>query len=332
MRRPGPRSLARLLHQWRQAVLFRRASAALRAQSAALKKQFYQEQIRLASEADARGDQRAIFQIIKRPGPRTGRCASRLLTDAGTPMTAQQQIDAIVAHSKVAFATLEDVTATDPLLEGLTLSTPLLQGRLAKTGTRKAVPPHIAPAAVWRLCSTHIGEILGPALNDHYSAGKVAAIQGDWKDTSVVWQPKPNKKPVGVASMRPIGLQSPATTAFASALKVTVMEHLLPILTELPQYAYTPSRGTMDAIIRVHWHFEQVEQILATNRMNRFQRRTGKRCLECRGGSPSPSISRVPSMECTGPRYITLCCSMVYRVLQWTLYTAFITTLATTLR
>ncbi|OLP79705.1 LINE-1 retrotransposable element ORF2 protein [Symbiodinium microadriaticum] len=284
MRRPGPRTLRGLLQQWRQVAQFRRASQALRQQSRRLKQHFYLEQIKEAERADSQGDQRALFQVVKRLGPRSGRCASRLLTAEGHLMTAPQQLEAILTFSKQAFATKEDAEQPPPLKHGLDLDVSLLQCKLSKVGIRKAVPSHIAPAAMWRLCSTPVGALLGPALCRHYSAGQVAEVEGDWKDTSVVWLPKPSKKPTSVASMRPIGLQSPATKSFASALKVSVMEHLEPVVRELPQYAYLPYRGTTDALLKVHQHFEDTAALLASNRLDRFQQQAGKKKLTCIGG------------------------------------------------
>ncbi|OLP75296.1 LINE-1 retrotransposable element ORF2 protein [Symbiodinium microadriaticum] len=148
----------------------------------------------------------------------------------------------------------------------------------------RAVPPHIAPAAMWRLCSDPVGALLGPALNKHYSQGQVASAEGDWKNTNVIWLPKPHKKPITVASMRPIGLQSPATKSFASALKVAVMEHLQPVVRDLPQYAYLPHRGTTDALLKVHQHFERTAALIAANRIDRFQQKAGKQRSACVGG------------------------------------------------
>ena len=199
-------------------------------------------------------------------------------------MTSQQQLEAIVSFSTQAFASKADAELPPPLEYGLNLETTLLQLKLSKVGIRKAVPPHIAPAAMWRLCSNPVGALLGPALNKQYSQGQVASAEGDWKDTNVIWLPKPHKKPITVASMRPIGLQSPATKSFASALKVAVMEHLQPVVRELPQYAYLPHRGTTDALLKVHQHFEQTAALIAANRIDRFQQKAGKQRSACVGG------------------------------------------------
>ena len=173
-------------------------------------------------------------------------------------MTSQQQLEAIVSFSKQAFASKADAELPPPLEHGLDLEIPLLQHKLSKVGIRKAVPPHIAPAAMWRLCSGPVGALLGPALNKHYSQGQVATAEGDWKNTNVIWL---HKKPITVASMS-----------------------LQPVVRELPQYAYLPHRGTTDALLKVHQHFEQTAALIAANRIDRFQQKAGKQRSACVGG------------------------------------------------
>ena len=62
------------------------------------------------------------------------------------------------------------------------------------------------------------------------------------------------------------------------------MEVLLPKLRWIPQFAYTRQRGTADALLRVHAHFEQVSTILQSNVVDRFQKRLGRRASRCAGG------------------------------------------------
>lgn len=57
-----------------------------------------------------------------------------------------------------------------------------------------------------------------------------------------------------------------------------------PWLLYQPQYAYTKRRGTFDAIVRVHLHFEPVSQLLGENRLDRFQRHQGIKPLPFYGG------------------------------------------------
>ena len=95
--------------------------------------------------------------------------------------------------------------------------------RLGSLGVGKAVPKHVAPAACWKACAPALGPVLGEAIRRHFLQGKSGALQGDGKDTHVVWLPKPSKQPITVANMRPIGLQCPSSKALAMALRKAVL-------------------------------------------------------------------------------------------------------------
>ena len=58
----------------------------------------------------------------------------------------------------------------------------------------------------------------------------------------------------------------------------------MPLIKDLPQYAYARQRGTFDALLRVHLHFEDTSALLRANRVDRFQQFAGKRQQACVGG------------------------------------------------
>ena len=147
--------------------------------------------------------------------------------------------------------------------------------RLGSLGVGKAVPKHVAPAACWKACAPALGPVLGEAIRRHFQKGKSGALQGDWKDTHVVWLPKPSKQPITVANMRPIGLQCPSSKALAMALQQNLLAVLLPLLKHLPQFAYTAGRGTADALAKAHAHFTEVDDLLRGTTVNRFGQQAG---------------------------------------------------------
>ena len=70
--------------KWRAAVRFRQASLALRAQSRQLKRQALLDQVEQASAAADRGDQRALYMLVKRLAPRSFEvCLGCLAVTAG---------------------------------------------------------------------------------------------------------------------------------------------------------------------------------------------------------------------------------------------------------
>ena len=156
-----------------------------------------------------------------------------------------------------------------------------------RLGIGKAVPKHVAPAAVWRACADILSPILGQALRDHLQEGQACQLQGDWKDTHVVWLDKPNKPPTAVSNMRPIGLQCPTSKITAGLMRDQLLEHLMPLLQQLPQYAYAKARGTADALLKAHSHFSEAQLLLQNARVDRFQLQAGEGQVAVRRGHGS---------------------------------------------
>ena len=293
--------------KWRLAVQFRRASKALRDQSRAIKRAKYLQQVDLAEQAAAAGDQRTLFQIVKRLAPKSFRGASRLLGPDGRLLSAAQELTAVLTYSHQTFACIPDDTQLRSTEQSLCIRDEDLQRELGGLGVCKAVPAHTAPGAVWKLCSASISAVLGPVLREHFSAPAQERLEGDWKDCYIKWLPKPNKKPLSVADLRPIGLQCPSSKALAGVLKGHLLEALLPRLRWVPQFAYTKNRGTADAILRVHAHFDRVAHALRDNVVDRFQRRQGRRAGRCVGGcSLSLDLSKAFDSVCRPTMYQSL--------------------------
>ncbi|CAE7831148.1 pol [Symbiodinium sp. CCMP2592] len=237
-----------------------------------------EQQIQEAEEAAARHDQRTLYQIIKRMAPKSYKTASRLLGPDGRLMTPSGELQVILQHGKQTFAALMDVEHLLVPHEPLHISEQSLQDELRALKLRKAVPAHIAPAAVWKQCYACLGSCLARALNDHFALPAQQPLQHDWKDCY---------------SNSPIGLQCPTTKAFAGALRERLLQVLHPALASLPQFAYIKQRGTQEALLRVHMHFHHVVCMLKDNIVDRFQQKAGKKAAKCIGAmSLSLDLSR----------------------------------------
>ncbi|CAE7664507.1 unnamed protein product [Symbiodinium sp. CCMP2592] len=278
-RRSGLLLVRNIFDRLKHYTAFLRASKALRTQSMALKKQFLQDR-----QAACQGDQRALFQVARQLAPRSHRGTIRLQDPAGKILGSSAAMEAIVAYGNATFAARPDSIPQLPQQGTLSLGSHTFSTALSKLNVRKAVPVHCAPAASWRLCSSCISDRLGPLLARHFSAGSTAQLVGDLRDAHVVWLEKPGKPPVTVGALRPIGLMPPCAKAIAADLAQQIQAHLQPLLDHMPQYAYSPNRGCSDAILRVHQHFEQVEQLHQSQASNRFNLRSGATRLTCFGG------------------------------------------------
>ena len=202
----------------------------------------------------------------------------------GHLLSSEEQLQAIVSYSNGVFAALADEQPPPVMSADLSLEDATVTCSLASLGISKAVPKHVAPAACWKACASALGPVLGEAIRHHFKRGKSGRLQGDWKDTHVVWLPKPSKPPTTVANMRPIGLQCPSSKVLAMALRQNLLVVLLPLLQQLPQFAYTMGRGTADALAKAHAHFTEVDDMLRGAAVNRFGQQAGIAAPKCQGG------------------------------------------------
>ena len=140
--------------KWKLATAFARASKALRRQSHYLKKQFYESQVDQAEAAAHSNDQRSLFLIVRRLSPKSTRnMACRLRGDDGRLLTGPEEMQHIVAYGNKTFAAKDDDYPRAPLSQAVQITAQDITAELRKLGISKAVPRHIAPAAVWKQCS-----------------------------------------------------------------------------------------------------------------------------------------------------------------------------------
>ncbi|CAE7659958.1 pol [Symbiodinium sp. CCMP2456] len=190
-KRSGVCTFRNIFAKWRLATQFASASKALRQSSQRLKKQVFQGQVEDAELAASRGDQRGLHLIVRRLSPRTRQLAGRLRDDSGRLLTRDEELEAIIQYGNATFAKHHDDHPILPLAQDVVIPAADLAAELSKLGPAKAVPKHIAPSAVWKLCSSDLGEVLSHALTLHLRRGTSAPLDTDWKDCSVVWIPKP---------------------------------------------------------------------------------------------------------------------------------------------
>ena len=273
-----------VFRQWRAAAAFLKASKALRTQSRHLKQTAILEKLEEAEAAACKGDQRTLHQIVRSLTPNKRQFMSRLRDTQGHLLDKPASLQAMLQYARDTFSIYPDTPTGACIQQGVSISDQQVQATLQKLGAAKAVPYNTAPAAIWKLCAGSIASLLGRALRLHFQAGSTSKLRADLHDAYITLIPKPNKPGTEVANLRPIGLQCPSAKTIASLIRQNLLDVLLPLVRDLPQYAYAKSRGTFDAILRVHMHFEEVQQCLRENRTSRIQQHQGKKPLGCVGG------------------------------------------------
>ena len=263
-------TVGRLIQQWRRTAAFERASRALREQSRLIKRQAFQAKLQQAEEAAAAGDQRTLHGIVKSLTPAHRKLFSRLRNQDGKLLSRTEEAQALADQGRATYALFPDLPLNDTLTQALHITDAevLAQFRAIKIG--KAVPGHIAPAGMWKLCSDCLSPLFGEAFRQHFQAGGRGLLSGDLTDATMAMLPKPNKPAHLLANLRPIGLMAPTSKALAGILKQRMMEWQLPLLRDRPQYAYLPNRGTLDALFRVHKHVAEAVVLFRTSRVTRF--------------------------------------------------------------
>ena len=284
LRRSGLPSLRNLWARWRLYAQFMRASAMLRRQSKDLKRQFLEDQLRQAEAAARKGNHRDLFLIARRLGPKTAQGVSRLQGSDGRVLDSSAEMAAILKHSQATLAATPDKTDLQPLQAGFTFSAEELQAALDALNIRKAVPRHIAPNAVWKLCAASVGAHLGPCFEHHFRPKSTDLLEGDLQDAHICWLNKPSKPPTTMSAKRPIGLMPPCAKSLAGSVASQILEHLQPMLDHMPQFAYCAGRGVNDAILRVHSYFGEIETLQRGQINNRFKMHQGVKALHCHGG------------------------------------------------
>lgn len=109
--------------------------------------------------------------------------------------------------------------------------------------------------------SREIAEWLYPKLQAWWTETP-PVIPASWRDAWLVWLSKPSKPPTTASNLRAIALQEPIGKQVLSILIEHSLHHAFPTLRTLPQMAYLPGRGTMEAIARTRAHCSLVRQHL----------------------------------------------------------------------
>ena len=270
MKRARVATVGRLIQQWRCAAAFEQASRALREQSKQLKRAAFQDKLSKAEAAAVIGDQCTLHGIVRSLTPAHRKLFSRLRDQDGKLLSKVEEAQALADQGRATYALFPDLPIAGPLTQALTVTDEEVVQQFRTIQAGKAVPNHIAPAGMWKLCSDCLGPVFGAAFREHFQQGSPGLLSGDLTDATMAMLPKPNKPAHVLANLRPIGLMAPTSKALAGILKHRMMEWQLPLLRHRPQYAYLPNRGTLDALFRVHKHVAEALALFRASRITRF--------------------------------------------------------------
>eukprot|EP00439_Symbiodinium_sp_Y106_P015710 s4860_g2.t1 len=185
MKQPRIATAGRILQQWRNATLFMQASRALKEQSRLLKQAAFQAKLQAAEEAATAGDQRTLHSIVRSLTPSHRKLFSRLRNSEGQLLSKAEEARALADQGRATYALFPDLPIAGPLTQELLVTDGEITDQFRAVKAGKAVPSHIAPAGMWKLCSACLGPLFGEAFRYHFRAGNSGSLHGDLTDATM---------------------------------------------------------------------------------------------------------------------------------------------------
>ena len=156
------------------------------------------------------------------------------------------------------------------LQSALDITKPEIRQAIESLSSKKALPQHQAPAALWKAGAEVVVEALHADFQKRFAAGEIS-MPADWLTSYVVLIPKPGKAPTSPANLRSISLLPAVPKLLARIAAQRLRPYLLHAVEHVPQFAYISNRQTSDSIDRVISHCHQIRSRVAENRFNPFK-------------------------------------------------------------
>ena len=271
-----------VLRYWRQMAIYKQAAREAKRASRALRKQYLLGELRQAENAYQRGDQRGLFEVMRRLAPRQRKAKVQLRGEDGRILSNAEELRAFADYCRGLFSTGRCVASDCVLGKPFQLTTADLELHMRKISIYKSVPAHTLPPAVWKLCRQALAPILVRLANRAWQLRPQAHPL--WCDSWLVWLNKVGKQGCRPDELRPIALQDTGDKMVSKHLASLLRPSVIQALCALPQFAYYPGRCLASALARVTTHCDRIRSLLVQHRSDLYARRAGKQALPCYGG------------------------------------------------
>ena len=222
-----------------------------------------------------------LFKAVKRFAPRTKKMRIQLKDELGHLLTPSASAKAYHAFFSDLYQSPTAPPSPGFLPAGLDLSWAEWLAALAHTPARKAVPPHYAPALLWKHCADLTASFIAPKAS--FQARPIEWPVA-WTDAFLALLPKPPKVPSHPKALRPISLLDPLAKSLGVILAQRLGPYIGQYLETLPQHAYLAQRSTASAMGKVMSHCHQIRQLLQSQKLNIHGSREGQRKRDLVGG------------------------------------------------
>ena len=192
-----------------------------------------------ARSAAHQHDAHALFRVIRRLSPKRPRIRVQLTSASGLAMSPKEEHTLIMEHFRNLFVRDGARGWEVPYCRRNPVTEAELILSFARLKTHKALPRHYAPAQVWKLLGRHLAPKLSTYLDQSWTDTR-PVIPTEWTTSWIVLVPKPNKKKLTPADLRPISLQDPVGKVCLQAVVHNARDRCFSLLVSWPLYAYIP--------------------------------------------------------------------------------------------
>eukprot|EP00435_Cladocopium_sp_Y103_P073905 s131_g45.t1 len=253
-------TLQNFFHAWSLWTSFHKHARLQRTQAKLDRQQRFRDLCAEAKHAADRHDSFGLFQIINKYSPKKPLKRIRLQRPDGHIADRWQAHAMIVQHVQTKWAGPREVHPRDTAFIPEPITIDDLTRALANLPLLKAVAPPSVPGMVWRSLASVVAPILHNWISHWFRIDSIH-VPAEWRDAWIALLPKPGKPNTDPSHLRPISLTEPLGKCVMDVVGARLKTQVFPIMQPFPQFAYTPNRSTMDAIVRVVCHCRQIRSM-----------------------------------------------------------------------
>ena len=212
------------------------------------------------------------YQLINRITPKAVRKRIQLRDKQSQPLGPVETHAALVHFARATWADPEGRPIPEPTAEPVWPGPKLpircmpftldqLQTAIRKLKWNKAVAAPFATGEAFGPFADSVARKLFELLRRWWGQDD-PFLPSSWKDSWMVWLPKPEKSPGHPNDLRPLALQAPLGKSIMTLIAQALRTFAFNQLCAWPQWAYVQGRGTGDALARVSAHCDLVRSKL----------------------------------------------------------------------
>ena len=234
-----------ILRLWRQWAHFQSASKTMRQQAKQTKRTLILDVMHKLEDAAARNDLHQVYTQAKRLAPWKPTSKSHLRGADGQIPSPQEQVMKLQQHSRTKFCKDPPLAPTHRLQASPEITVHDIFHELSTLPMHAAVPPGVAPAAMWRLGVEFAAPLIAEFLACHWAPGTAGDVPHNLKDAFLAWLTKPGKDATRPGGPRPIGLTHPVSKTLCASLRCGIES----FPASQRHYAPGPSLPTQKAVV-----------------------------------------------------------------------------------